>query len=168
MNDSYVELLVKRKRQITAVMAQAVLMVLGIISACLFLLTANVILFLATILFGGLVFLIRYNTIVEFEYLLVEKELSIDKIKCRSGRKKVAEYDLTNLEILAPVSSHQLDAYRDRRDIKTRDFSTGEKNDTTYALVIRTGGAIEKVLLACTDDFLNHISRFAPRKVFKD
>lgn len=168
MNESYVELLVKRKRQIGTLIGQIFLIVLSFISAFLFLLTMSIFLLLATLIFGGLAYLLKYNGNVEYEYLLLDKELSIDKIKCQSGRKKAAEYDLTNLELLAPVSSHRMDAYRERRDIKTKDFSTGERDGAPYALIIRTGGALERVLIECNDDLLDHISRFAPRKVFKD
>ena len=41
-----------------------------------------------------------------------------------SKRKKGASYDLNNMEILAPVKSHQLDSYRNNSNIKTVNYSS--------------------------------------------
>ena len=168
MNESYVELLVKRKSNLAIVIGQGIFLVFAIISTCLFMLTMSVFLLISSLVLAGLFFLLKYNSVVEYEYLLLDKALSIDKIRCQSFRKKVAEFDLNNLEILAPASSHRLDAYCDRNDMKKKDFSTGEKDGMPYALVLRNGGILEHILIECNDDLLQHISRFAPRKVFKD
>lgn len=49
---------------------------------------------------------------VEFEYLYVNGELDIDRIYSQSRRKRAASYELSNMEILAPYQSHQLDSYK--------------------------------------------------------
>ena len=40
---------------------------------------------------------------VEFEYLYVNGELDIDRIYSQSRRKRAASYELSNMEILAPL-----------------------------------------------------------------
>ena len=45
---------------------------------------------------------------VEFEYLYVNGELDIDRIFSQSRRKRAASYELSNMEIMAPFSSHRL------------------------------------------------------------
>lgn len=168
MNDAFVELLVKRKRQVGAAVFGWLLVIVGGFSILLTALTGNVVTLLAGIAFLVLAYLVRYNSLVEYEYLYLDKELSVDKIKNRTGRKRVAEYALSNLELLAPADSHRMDSYRDRTDIKTRDFSAGDRDGRPYAMITRTGSETQRILLEMNDELLEQIGRIAPRKVFRD
>lgn len=62
---------------------------------------------------------------VEFEYLYVNGELDIDRIYSQSRRKRAASYELSNMEILAPYQSHQLDSYKKNQSIKRYNYSSG-------------------------------------------
>ena len=57
---------------------------------------------------------------VEYEYLYVNGELDIDAIYSKQKRKKMGSYDASELEILAPENSHELDSFIEYKDIALR------------------------------------------------
>ena len=61
---------------------------------------------------------------VEFEYLYIGREITIDKIMGKSTRKRVGTYDISSMEIFAPYISHRLDAYKSRK-VEEKDYSIG-------------------------------------------
>jgi hypothetical protein len=79
----------------------------------------------------------------------------------------VADYDLTNMEIIAPVTSHQLDHYRSE-NVKKIDFSTHSKDSKPYAMVLRDGSVCKMILIEMNEELLKQFSMLGPRKVFTD
>ena len=106
------------------------------------------------------------NADIEYEYLYLDKEISIDKVMAKSKRKKAATYDINHMEILAPVNSHRLDSYKNRNG-KTADYSSGivEQPDRRYMMVL--DGDV-KVILEPNEEMIKAIQTIAPRKVFMD
>ena len=54
-------------------------------------------------------------TDLEYEYLYLDKELSVDKIMAKSKRKRVGTYSLDRMEVFAPVYSYHLDNFKNRQ-----------------------------------------------------
>jgi len=104
---------------------------------------------------------------VDYEYAYVEKELRISKIQRKSNRKEIAVYDLTKLEILAPLRSHELDSYR-RREGQVFDYSSGDPEARDlYALYLSDGTCLHLNLSGeYAEQFLRIMKQLAPRKVF--
>ena len=100
---------------------------------------------------------------IEFEYLYIDKELQIDRILNKNKRKRMETLDLNELEILAPIRSHELDGYRNR-DMKKADYSSGEESHDSqkYMLVVNN----KQIIFEPTEEMVKTIKRFAPRKVF--
>ena len=115
------------------------------------------------VVFGVANYFITLYSNVEYEYLYVDKELQIDRITNQSKRKKMETLDLNQLDILAPIRSHELDSYR-KRTGATLDYSSGEEaNDPQkYMLVIGD----KKVIFEPTPELVQTIRMFSPRKVF--
>lgn len=168
MNESYVELLVKRKKSSMAAIGAGILGVLGVITFLLVVLTGNIFIFLISVALLGGAYFVRYNAYTEYEYLYLDKELSVDKIKNQTGRKKVASYDMTQLEILAPANSHHLEAFSNRKDIQTRDFTSDLEDSNPYEMILGDGNNLQRVRIEVNEELLTQIGRIAPRKVFKD
>ena len=103
---------------------------------------------------------------IEYEYLYIDKEISIDKIMGQSRRKRVATYEVDRMEILAPMNSYHLDEYR-RREIKPKDYSSGVAGepDTRYAMYYE-GNVM--IIIEPSEDFVKAVYNVAPRKVFRD
>ena len=55
------------------------------------------------------------NASVEFEYLYVDKEISVDKILNKTKRKKVEKFETERMEIFAPINSWHLDNMKNRQ-----------------------------------------------------
>ncbi len=106
------------------------------------------------------------NTELEYEYLYVDKELTVDKVMAKTKRKRVAVYTVEKMEIVAPVKSWHLDNYKNRND-KEVDYSSREvkQPDTRYVFYYE---GRQKVIFEPNEDLVKAMQFAAPRKVFKD
>ncbi|MBO4337868.1 MAG: hypothetical protein J5842_07315 [Lachnospiraceae bacterium] len=169
MNDSYVELLVKRRNSLAAMIGRNILIGVGTLSLILTVLSGmNFILFIITALIYGFAYVCHMQIYTEYEYLCLAKTFSVDKISNRSRRKKLAEYGLENMEILAPASSHRLDQYNGRGDIKTVDYTSKTEGAPVYAMVIKNGNVLTRLLIEMNEEMLKQLRMTSPRKVFED
>ncbi len=164
MNETYVEWLVKRKTPAY----MTLLKILSIMLAVCFVLLGF--LFVPAMIIGVILCVVAYfvyqNADVEYEYLYVDKELTVDKVLAKSRRKRVAVFDIGKMEILAPVKSWHLDNYRNRTD-KTVDYSSGEEKQPDRRYVFYYDGR-QKVIIEPNEEMIKAITTVAPRKVFKD
>ncbi|MCD7835717.1 MAG: DUF6106 family protein [Lachnospiraceae bacterium] len=165
MSDTYVECLVTGKASAAAKALKVILIILLVLFVLSMVITGMVGLFLAAITGVGLYFTNQY-THVEYEYLYLDREISVDRVLGKSRRKRVATYTMERMEILAPVRSYHLDGYRNRK-VKTTDYSSLEdvRADGGYAMYYEGG---ERVLLSPSSEMLKAVKNAAPRKVFTD
>jgi hypothetical protein len=166
MNDSYKELLVKRDKGVKENLLRAVCVIPTVLAALLTLLTGSIIVFIILIVFGVLDYFVFQWTDIEYEYLYLDKEITIDKIMAKTRRKKAATIDVNKVEIMAPANSHQLDSYRNR-DCKTTDLSAGKDVDGQKLYWVYCEGN-QKYILNLDMDFVGTVKSVAPRKVFTD
>lgn len=165
MSESYVEILVKREKKMLHSLVRGIGITLSVILLMLGL-TGNMIILIAGILVAVLTYFIWLNTDVEYEYLYLDKEITVDKIMAKTKRKRAATYEIERMEILAPASSHRLDSYRNRT-MKEIDFSAGKKEVPDQRLVMIYNGN-EKIYFEKSIELTNVIKNVAPRKVFLD
>lgn len=166
MSDAYVECLVKAKPNTLMQALRFFLMFLCGVSAVGFILTMILVLLPIAIITGvGAYFVGLYND-VEYEYLYLDKELTVDKILGKNKRKRVAVYQLDRIEILAPIRSYHLDNYKNRT-VKDKDCSIGyeDKPDLRYAMYYEGG---ERLILSPSEEMIKVMKNVAPRKVFND
>lgn len=165
MSESYVELLVARKPSVAMRFLKMLMIMLTVAFVLLLITLPGVVgLFLAAIAGVGAYFANMYTSI-EYEYLYVDKEISVDKVLAKSKRKKVGSYTLDQMEIMAPLGSHRLDSYKNRQ-LKTVDYSSGEAQqpEKRYMMVMNDC----QVILEPNEIMLKAIQDVAPRKVFRD
>ncbi len=144
-NESYKECLVEHKGNGFMKFLRGLLIALTVI---LFLIgMVSVIFWIAAVITGIGAYFAGLNANLEYEYLYMERELQVDKIMNKSRRKKVANYEIGRLEILAPFHSYHLDNYKNRKFDKEKDFSIGEelKPDRRYVMIY---DGKEKVILS--------------------
>lgn len=163
ISETYVEVMVAKVSKIPVKLVQGVCLVLAIGFGMLGLAGFWPGLFIA-LFFGAMVYLAGIQGSIEYEYIYVDKELQIDKILGKSRRKRVETLDLNQMEILAPLQSHSLDAYRNRSG-KAVDYSTGvvEQPDKRYAMYL--DGA-RQIIFEPNEAMVKAIQAIAPRKVF--
>ena len=113
-----------------------------------------------------LAYFIYINADLEYEYLYVDKQITIDKVMAKSRRKKVCVLDLERMEAFAPVKSYHLDAFKNRT-YKETDYSSGVENQPDRRYVLYYNGE-KKILLEPNPEMVKAMQMAAPRKVFKD
>ena len=100
MGDSYIEVLIERDRNKTYFLEKIVSYVLAIMLFFLTFITGSTLFLIGGTLLGIVGIFVIPNPDYEFEYLLLNKELSVDKIIAKSKRKSLAllrqRQDLTN------------------------------------------------------------------------
>jgi hypothetical protein len=164
ISDTYVECLVKKKTntlflllRILSVMLTVVFILLGLILWPALIVGA---------LTGVAAYFIYLNSDLEYEYLYLDKEITIDKVMAKTKRKRVAKYDVQRMEILAPMNSYHLGDYKNRT-VKTYDYSSGEAKQPEARYVMYYEGG-QKVILEPGAELVKAIKNVAPRKVFTD
>lgn len=165
MSDMYKEILVKRKTSAANQLAKAAIIALtavGLVGGIVFMFIPFLVIGIA----GGVAcYFLVPKLDVEYEYLYVNGDLDIDAIYSRQKRKKVAEYTSAELELLAPENSHALDSYKNKKDMKVRDFTSGDPQKKNYIMVMNKDKGQELVKVELDEAIVNDLRRMAPRKV---
>ena len=166
MSDAYVECLVKAKGSMLLKFLQIGLIVVTAIFGFLgitFMIWPALLIAVAT---GVGAYFAYMNADIEYEYLYLDKEITIDKVMAKSRRKRVAVFTLERMEVLAPVKSYHLDNFKNR-NVKVLDYSIGveEQPDLRYALYYEGG---VKLILSPSEEMVKVLKNVAPRKVFTD
>ncbi len=166
MSESYVECLVKAKPSMGGKLLKYLLITVTVLLVLLMLLTMNVLVLLLAVVTGVGAYVVNMYADVEYEYLYLDRELTVDKVMAKTKRKRVAVYALDRVEILAPIKSYRLDNYKNRT-VKEKDFSIGyeDKPDLRYAMYYEGG---EKLILSPSPEMIKVMKNVAPRKVFND
>ena len=101
---------------------------------------------------------------MEYEYLYLDKEITIDKIMSKQKRKKVQVLDLGKMELFAPSTSHEFDSYKSR-NVKEKDFSSGYEDHKTWYLAYHDENEEALIRLEPDEEMIRAIRNIAPRKV---
>lgn len=163
MNDSYKEILVKRKTPATTKVLKGVMIAFTALS-----LVAGLV-FWPLLIVGAILLVVDFFFVpkmeVEYEYLYVNGELDIDAIYSRQKRKRMGSYDMSELEILAPTDSHALDSYKNKQGMKAKDYTSLDPQVKTYTLIFNKEKGQEMIRVELEDSIISDIRRIAPRKV---
>ncbi|MBO5208893.1 MAG: hypothetical protein J6B68_06055 [Lachnospiraceae bacterium] len=164
VSETYVECLVAKKPNFGTRLLKTLLIMLTVCFVLIGMLFAPG--FLIAIVTGIGAYFAYMNADIEYEYLYLDKEITIDKVMAKSKRKKAATYDINHMDILAPVNSHRLDSYKNRNG-KIADYSSGtvEQPDKRYMMVL--DGEV-RVIFEPNEEMIKAIQTIAPRKVFND
>ncbi len=110
--------------------------------------------------------LIRRKT-VEFEYILTNNELDIDKIMAKSSRKHQITIDFKTIEVCAPVNDpdHSYEYNNTENIIKTLDC-TGDGKTDIYFIDTNDGNGRVRVLFQPPLRLIESAKKFNMRKVF--
>lgn len=168
----FMEYIVKHKRtgKDTMIVAGIILLAFILIVISSIMLTVQMLaslwlLVVAGIIYGA-VFLIK-RTIVEFEYILTNNELDIDKIMAKSSRKRIISVDFKEIEICAPVNSpdHKFEYENTQAITKTYDC-IGDGITDIYFIDMNGEGGKVRVLFQPPYKLIESAKKFNPRKIF--
>ena len=163
--ETYVECMVKKKANGLMSALKVLLIGITVITGLLGFMGLIVFLIIAEVAGVGAYF-VSLNANLEYEYLYVDKQLTVDKIMARTRRKKVETFDLERMEILAPIKSWHLDDYKNRQ-LKVVDYSSGveQQPDIRYSMIYN---GEKRVIFEPNAEMVAAIKSIAPRKVFTD
>ncbi|MCR5419579.1 MAG: DUF6106 family protein [Lachnospiraceae bacterium] len=165
MNESYVECMVARKNSPVLSIVKYIIYILTGVSLIGFI-AGNIFFLVTLVIFGLLVFFVVPGFELEYEYLYVDKEIQIDKIMSKEKRKKVRNIELSKMDFMCPINSHQLDRYK-ARNIKKSDYSSGEQNAPVWVIVYKDQMAEELVAFEPNEEMIKVIKSVFPRKVIE-
>ncbi len=111
-----------------------------------------------------LVLLWRYYD-AEFEYELVDNELSVDRIMSKSSRKHCGTYDVAKMEVMAPSGSDKI-AYKEHQKLKTFDYSSNTDKSSTFVMYLPSNNEMVRVILEPDEKMLKAIKAVAVGKVY--
>lgn len=164
MSETYVECLVARKPSTILTFLKMLLIMLTVV----FIVIGVVFIpgLLVAIATGVGAYFATMNANIEYEYLYLDKEISIDKVMAKSRRKKTGTFSVEQMEIFAPLNSHRLDSYRNR-ELKTLDYSSGVAAQPERRYMMVWNGNT-KIILEPNEEMIKAVQSVAPRKVFTD
>lgn len=162
--DAYAEWMVKRKDPPYAIPVKILMGLLCLVAVVSALQTVLGVIFLT--LAAVATYFVFINLSVEFEYLVVEGDVSIDRILARSRRKKALNCKKEEIQIVAPSDSYTLKDY-EKTGMKVKDCSSGKSGAKTYALIYQQGADCVKVIFEPNDRILRALRHSIPGKLIK-
>lgn len=173
--DIFIEYLIKQKRS-SKTKALMVLTISGAvileIVAAFFLLMAPKLSFFIFLLMVGVIYgawyVMKYFN-VEYEYIVTNGEMDVDKIIAQSKRKRVTTVNFKSMEIMAPVGGQHKREFENQSIPKTIDASVSPNEKGSYFIVTRTEKlGMLKLIFTPDDRIIKSAQYSAPRKVFTD
>jgi len=105
---------------------------------------------------------------VDFEYVYVDGQIDFDRITSGEKRKTMIRTDIDNIEIMAPMSSHRMDQFKNMQGLNKHDFSSQKPDAVTYGIAFSDGDKRNLVIFEPSEEMLALALRKSPRKVYKD
>ena len=165
MNDTYVECMVARKSSPLKGVLKYVIYILAVISG-LSTLMGYIIFLVPLVIFGLLAWFVVPGFDLEYEYLYLDREISIDKIMSKQKRKRVRTLELNKMEKMCPINSHELDSYKSR-NVKVSDYSSGTDGAKVWVIVYTGKDGEELVWIEPNEEMLKAVKSVYPRKVIE-
>lgn len=164
MNDSYIEVLVKKKTPVSYIVAKELLILITIGFFLSFFLFKNFLLPVAGVLMCIADYFLFLSMDLEYEYLFLNGSLQIDKILGKQKRKQYLELMLDKVEVAAPKGSGHLDQFKNQQAIIKDCYSGNEEH--CYIIMYRFGKELWEVRIEKNEKLLKAMKSEAPRKVF--
>ena len=123
-------------------------------------------LLIAGVWYGAYILINRRS--IEYEYILTNSEMDVDKIMAKKRRKRMVSFDFKDAEIVADISDNMHNAeYKNApENIKVMDFTGNKSNGRIYFADVMIEGEQKRILFQPTSKMLDSIKRYNPRKVF--
>ncbi len=170
--DVFLEYIVSRKKG-----TKEILKIVGIVFAMLVLLMASgllvftpfgsiALLVAAGIVYGAYYLITAQN--VEFEYIVTNGEIDVDRIVNRRKRKRLITVHSRTFDIVAPVGSAEHRGEENATYTQVIDASSGVDNGKAYFAAFSKDGQRFKLIFEPTEKMLDAFTTFVPRNVFKN
>ena len=171
--DIFLEYIVKRKKG-----GKEIAIIVGILLALLILLAISPVLFILFPGFGSIVFLLDAGFIfgaywlitkqnVEYEYIVTNGDIDIDRIEHRRKRKRVMSVHCKTFDIIAPVGDPDHRGEETSTVTRVLDVSSSPNSGRAYFALFSKDGQRIKLIFEPTAKMLDNFHMFIPRSVFR-
>lgn len=146
-------------------MKKTIIIVVAVIAAVLGMMFGGA--FIGPLLVVGLIFGGSYLTKamnLEYEYILTNSELDVDKIMNKERRKKFLSLDLKEINLMAHIDDGARKPDFERAQ-KTIDISSGEKGPNTYVIVFMHKNELTKLIMEPNEEMQQLMFKKSPSKV---
>ncbi len=181
MKDVYIEELIKRNSDWKDYLTIALLSIVGAVLSVFILIlmfTFSPMLgafsqmsgSVAMLLIAGVWFFIyRYvcSRSIEYEYIVINSSLDVDKVMAKKRRKRMLEIDIKNATVMASINDAENNAPYKNFNGKPIDLSAKSKNLDTYFIECSVDGKRQIVLFQPTSKMVDALWRYNPNVVKK-
>ncbi|TCK98787.1 hypothetical protein EDC19_1222 [Natranaerovirga hydrolytica] len=163
MEQVFVEQIVKREQT-----AKDVIIKIVIVLMTMLLMTASIVLGIVGMIISVLLLWLAHrlftNLNVEYEYALAVGEVDIDKIMNKTRRKKLINFGVKDIKLVAPAFSklHEknLNDYN-----RLYNFTKGRLTEETYAMLVTTDKEKYKIYVDLNEEFIKALKNHIPKQV---
>ena len=164
--DIYAEWLIKRKSPWYKIPYYLLVVVL-VLAVIIFMVTSpygswGIVGFAAIIV--AVMFTHRYMNI-EYEYVFVTSELSVDAIYSQQIRKNKLRVEMSDVESVEATKAEWLKQKQDDKSIVFEDYTSGEKDAESYTIIYTSKGATHILTFEPDEKLLHAMWRCSPSKV---
>ena len=166
MADTFVECLVSRETPAYAAPLKIGMIVLGCAFFALGIFSPLFWILVVVIVVAGLIVVPRLN--VEYEYTFISDQLNVDKIINMSKRKKVAEYMMSRVDVIAPVDSREIMGYAQNpnNSVKPLDFTSGAaEGGAVYGMIYNGEKGKSLIYFEPNEKLIKALKAQSPNKV---
>lgn len=175
MDDVFVECLVKRKNSLK-VNALRFLVIFATIIVSILLFYCSLLISQLSFIFLCLVVGVIYGAWylmgtfkVEYEYIVTNGEMDIDKIMAQRKRKRLVTINLREIEIMAPIDGEHKREFENQSIQTTIDASISPDSEGAYFIVTNhSKKGMMKLIFNPDERIIRNAKTLSPRRVFTD
>ncbi len=162
MNDTFYEQIVVRKKGLFDYATIALAFILLILMVLLAIITLHPFVLVAIVILLALAFHFQIpNTHLEFEYALLNSEMSVDLIVNKSKRKRLRVFDIKSAKLLTKKGAPALKEYAGTRQF---NYSSNDPKADSYVFVIAQNNVNEAFVMDLDEQMLSMIRNYIPRQ----
>ncbi len=115
-------------------------------------------------LIGASLFFLKQKIYTEYEYIITNGSIDIDRIVEQNKRKKIIEFDIKNVELMAEENSDEVKNFSNKPQ-KKLDCVIRDNHMKVYIAYITMGGDRCTIRFTPDEKFLDICFKFNPRAV---
>lgn len=163
MNDAVVEVLIKRKATIATYVIWFGLGLVALVS--LFFAIMSSIFWPFVVLIFMIEYFIYRRTNIEYEYLMVNETIVIDKIINKQKRKRVISFDMRKFDLVAPAGHAELNRYN---KMNILNCSSDDRTHKIYIGILRNEDKSVRLLFEPSDKMLDNMRLLIGKKLIRE
>lgn len=166
--DFFNEWIVKRKRSVLDIMTIFITLLAAVFIIYLLLAFSRYIIGLLPIAIALVIYLayrVISNSNIEYEYIVTNGNMDVDKIIARKRRKKVLSINAKDFEYFAPLTQEHASVFDDKSITKRIDVSSNTPSERTHFAIYYNNGEKVCLIFEPTDKMIENFSHYISRSL---